>query len=162
MRRGMLVAALSLMLVTLVGGTVSAHGRGGHHRPPQSFGAGAGTADQGGSLRVDAVVLGAVPGTPFSASAVVHFASGDVSVTLQTRADRWGHRGHHGRVQFRHRRGHVLLARAWVPVGATETPGQVPVDVTIVYGTQTVVVHTTGVVEGTASDPGDGGPIQIG
>ncbi len=56
----------------------------------------------------------------------------------------------------------LLLARAWVPVGATETPGEVPVDVTIVFGTQTVVIHTTGLIEGTAPDPGDGGPIQIG
>ncbi len=161
MRRGTLVAALSLMLVTLVGGTVSAHDRG-RHWPAPSFGAGAGAADQGGSLRVDAVVLGSAPGTAFSASAVVHFASGDVSVTLQTRRDRRGHRGHHGPTPSRHRRGQVVLARAWVPVRATETPGDVPVDVTIVYGSRTVVIHTMGLVRGTAPDPGDGGPIQIG
>ncbi len=161
MRRGVLVAALSLMLVTLVGGTVSAHDRGGPRAAP-SFGAGAGTASQGGSLRVDAVVLGANGRAAFSASAVVHFTSGDVNVTLQTKADRWGHGGHHARVQFRHRRGQLLLARAWVPVSATENPGQVPVDVTIVYGKHTVVIRTMGTIEGTATDPGDGGPIQIG
>ncbi len=161
MRRGTLAAALSLMLVTLAGGAVSAHdGRG--HQPFPSFSAGAGTASQGGHLWVGARVQHADRGTAFSATAVVHFVSGDVTVPLETRADRLGHRGHHGRVQFHPRRGHNLHARAWVPVGATETPGDVPVDVTIVYGAQTVVIHTTGHVDGTVPDPGDGGPIQIG
>jgi hypothetical protein len=161
MRRTAIAAALSLMLVTLVGGTVSAHG-GREHQPAPSFAARAGTANQGENLWVGAKEQHAVRGTAFSASAVVHFVSGDVTVPLETRADRLGHRGHHGRVQFHPRRGQSLHARAWVPVGATETPGDVPVDVTIVYGAQTVVIHTTGHVDGTVPDPGDGGPIQIG
>ena len=36
---------------------------------------------------------------------------------------------------------------------ATEKPGKVDVDVTIVYGTRTVVINTTGLIEGTATDP---------
>lgn len=163
MRRGTLVAAVSLMLVTLVGGTVSAHGGRGHH-PGPSFSARAGTASQGGKLWVGAKVRHAVRGEAISASAVVHFASGDVTVTLETRADRRGRRGHHGHFQSHHRRGHAVVARARVPVGATEIPGEVLVDVTIVYGSQTVIIHTSGLIEGTVPppDPDDDGPIQIG
>ncbi len=151
MRRTALAAALSLMLVTLVGGTASAHDRGGHS-PAPSFAAAAGSASQGGYLRVLALVRHADLGVAFSASAVVHFKSGDATVTLETKADRRGGHGHHG-VQFHRRRGHVLVAWGRAPVGATEKPGKVDVDVTIVYGTQTVFIKTTGLIEGTATDP---------
>ena len=158
MRRGVLVAALSLMLVTLVGGTVSAHVEAvtGPHRRSAPCRHG----QQGGSLRVDGVVVGRNGRTAFSASAVVHFASGDVSVPLQTKADRWRH-GHHARVQFRHRRGQPLLARAWVPVSATET-GQVPVDVTIVYGRRIVAIRTFGIDRRNGDGPRRRGRSRIG
>jgi len=44
MRRTALAAALSLMLVAMVGGTVSAHGGRGH-QPAPTFSARAGTAE---------------------------------------------------------------------------------------------------------------------
>ena len=58
-------------------------GRGRHGQP-------------GGYLRVFALVRHADLGVAFSASAVVHFASGDATVTLESRADRRGGHGHHG------------------------------------------------------------------
>jgi hypothetical protein len=84
-----------------------------------------------------------------------------VSVAFAPRvrhAHRWGHAVHA-------RRGHPLVAWAAVPVGAHETPGDVPVDVTITYQTWVVTVHTFGHITGEAppvEDPGDGGPIQYG
>jgi len=150
MRRVALAAALSLMLVTLVGGTVSAH-RGGHS-PEPSYSAWAGTASQGGRLLVVAMVRHARPGTDYSASAVVHFADGDVTVTLEPRANRRGGHGHH-RGAPSHRRGQTVVARGWVPVAATEPPGPVLVDVTIVFGTESLTINTAGLIEGTVPDP---------
>ncbi len=162
MRRTTLAAALSLMLLTLVGGTVSAHGGGWHRRAHQpTFAARAGTAEQGGTLWVGAKVGHAKWGSTFAATAVVHFASGDVKVDFAPRVRRGHHHGH----AVAARRGHPLVAWAAVPVGATETPGDVPVDVTITYQTWVVTIHTFGHINGEAppaDDPGDGGPIQYG
>ena len=159
MRRTALAAALSLMLVAMVGGTVSAHGGRGH-QPAPTFSARASTAEQGGTLWVGAKVGHATWGSTFTATAVVHFASGPVSVDLAPRV-RHQHRGGHGAPV---RRGHPLVAWGAVPVGADETPGDVPVDVTITYQTWVVTVHTFGHITGEAppADPGVGGPIQIG
>jgi hypothetical protein len=47
------------------------------------------------------------------------------------------------------------VARAWVPVGPTETPGEVPVEVTILYDTQVVTISTTGLILGTEPEEED-------
>jgi hypothetical protein len=165
MRRATLVAVLSLSIVALGGAAVSAHGPG---RPPvtPTFAARAGTASQGGYLRVGARVNHAKWCAPFSASAVVHFAAADdVTVTLIERGRRCDRRGHSAGIRYGHRRGVTRMARAWVPVGPTETPGEVPVDVTIVFDGQTVQLQATGLILGTEPEEepaGEEPPDQIG
>lgn len=152
MRRATIVAVLSLAIVALGGATVSAHGRVGPRAEP-TFSARAGTAEQGGWLLVAARVQHAKRCTPFAATAVVHFASGDQTVELkQPRGQRCDRRGHHDAFRHGHRRGATLVARAWVRVAADETPGEVPVDVTIVYGGQVVPLQATGLILGTVPD----------
>ena len=80
MRRATSIVALSLMLIVIVGTTVSAKGQGG--AAAVTFSAEGGTGPAGGTLSVSAAVHGAAPGTMFSAVALVHFATGNVSVAL--------------------------------------------------------------------------------
>jgi hypothetical protein len=138
MKRIGILAVVVLSLVAIFGSTALAA------RPAASFVARAGTAEQGGSLHVRAKVKHAVRTNTFSASAVVHFASGDVSVTLK-------------------RHGRSYTANGRVPVAADETLGPVSVDVTIEYGgtTQTLTVEGTIVPpEDEDEDAGeDGGEI---
>ena len=79
--------------------------------------------------------------TSFSATAVVHFASGDVSVDLR-------------------RAGRSFVARVRVPVAADEALGPVSVDVTITYGETVQMLTIEGVivapdVEDVEDDEGD-------
>jgi hypothetical protein len=96
------------MLVALVAPVVSAA------RPAPSFVGKASAAAPGGALHIMAKVKHAVRGTDFSATATVHFASGDVTVELT-------------------RRGKSFVAGGKVAVPADQPIGEVAVDVTITY-----------------------------
>ena len=98
-----------ILLVALVAPVVSAA------RPAPSFVGKASAAQVGGSLHILAKVKHAVRGTDFSATATVHFASGDVTIDLN-------------------RRGKSYVAGGKVPVPADQPVGPVAVDVTITYG----------------------------
>jgi hypothetical protein len=97
------------LLVALVAPVVSAA------RPAPSFVGKASAAQVGGTLHILAKVKHAVRGTDFSATATVHFASGDVTIELN-------------------RRGKSYVAGGKVPVPADQPVGPVAVDVTITYG----------------------------
>jgi hypothetical protein len=121
MRRLAIVAVTSLALVALVATSVSA-------RPAASFTARANHAEQGAQLRVAAKVKHSVRLSTFSASAVVHFASGDVAVTLTP----------HGK---------SFNASGAAAVAADEAVGPVAVDVTITYNGVDQFVSTWGAVQ---------------
>ena len=72
MRRAAFAVVTGLMLVALVAPVVSAA------RPAASFVGKASAAAPGGTLQIVAKVKHAVRGSDFSATATVHFASGDV------------------------------------------------------------------------------------
>jgi hypothetical protein len=122
MKRLGIFAVTALAFVAIFGSTALAA------RPAASFTAHANHAEQGGSLRVAAAVRHGDHKTAFSASAVVHFASGDVSVDLT-------------------RNGRSLTAHGKVPVAANAAVGPVAVDVTINYGLTTQVVSVMGVIQ---------------
>jgi hypothetical protein len=122
MKRLGVLAVITLACVATFGSTAVAA------RPAAKFVAHANHAAQGGSLLVTAKVLHPVRATAFSASAVVHFTSGDVTTTLK-------------------RHGRAFVAGARVPVAADATLGPVMVDVTIVYGATTQVVTVKGVIQ---------------
>lgn len=119
MKRLGILAILTLTLVAALGSTTIAA------RPAAAFHARAGVAAQGGSLHVTARVGHPVRGTDFSATAVVHFTSGDVTVTLK-------------------RHGRSFHAGTRVPVAADATLGPVAVDVTITYGASVQVINVQG------------------
>ena len=108
MRRVALAILSGLMIVALMAPTVLAA------RPATSFVAKSSAAQQGGALHLLAKAKHGVRGDTFSASAVVHFASGDVTVDLN-------------------RRGKSFVAGAKVAVPADQPVGPVAVDVTITY-----------------------------
>lgn len=146
MRPSIRVAFLGLVIAAMIGAPAGAAAR--HRTLPAHHTAvlaAAGTARQGGTLLVVARVRlphGARHGTEPSATAVVHFASGDVSVDLG------------GRIHAL--RGHWFGGRAWwapvrvwrgaarVPVAADEQTGRVRIDVTISFGDGSVTVATVG------------------
>lgn len=109
MRRVALAIVSGLMIVALMAPTVLAA------RPATSFVAKASAAEPGGALHLIAKAKHATRGTDFSATATVHFASGDVIVELT-------------------RRGKSFVAGGTVPVPADQPIGPVAVDVTITYG----------------------------
>jgi hypothetical protein len=109
MRRVALAIMSGLMIVALMAPTVLAA------RPATSFVAKASAAQPGGALHIVAKAKHATRGTDFSATAVVHFASGDVSVDLN-------------------RHGKSFVAGGKVAVPADQPLGPVAVDVTITYG----------------------------
>lgn len=121
MRRSFTAFAVVLMLVALVGTSVAAA------RPATSFVARANVAEQGGTMLVKAKVKHATKRTPYSATAIIHFASGDVSVDLR-------------------RRGRSYVALVRVPVAVDEALGAVPVEVTIAYGETSQVLAAEGTV----------------
>lgn len=120
MRRSVTTFVMALLLVALIGTTVAA-------RPATSFVARAGVAEQGGTMRVMAKVKHPTKRTPYSATAIVHFASGDVAVELR-------------------RAGKSYVAAVRVPVAADEALGAVPVEVTIVYGETSQVLAAEGTI----------------
>ena len=122
MKRLGIFALTTLAVVAIFGSTALAAG------PSASFSARANHAEQGGALHVTAKVMHGDHKSTFSASAVVHFASGDVSVDLT-------------------RNGRSLNAHARVPVAADAAIGPVAVDVTITYGLTTRVVSVVGVIQ---------------
>jgi hypothetical protein len=119
MRRLGFMLVLTFALVASLGATTVAA------RPDASFRAHASSATQGGTLHVSGKVVHAVRANAFSATAVVHFPTGDVTVTLK-------------------RAGHSFHAGARVAVPADAAVGAVAVDVTITYGAITQVVTTNG------------------
>jgi hypothetical protein len=127
MRRAAFITVISLLLVALSAGVVDAA------RPAASFTARANHAQQGGHMQVRAKVKHAVRGSTFSATAVVHFASGDVTVEMT-------------------RNGKSFNSRAKVDVPADQPVGPVAVDVTVTYNGVPTVVTT----EGTVMPPDDG------
>lgn len=152
MKRIGIVAVMSLALVAIAAPTVSAHDRYGwgwghrhHHQDPVFMGR-ASDANQGGVMRIGAAVKNADRRADFSATAVVHFAN-DVDVVLQVPGRH--HRGH----ARGHARGRWLFAFARVPVAADEPPGDVLVDITIMYKGQEHKLTVMGHVNGDAADP---------
>jgi hypothetical protein len=157
MRRTISVVALCVMLIATIGTL-------GASASAQTFSASAGTAPAGGSLPVSATVHQATTGSTFSAVAVVHFATGDVTWDLQPDAivtakvgttstardaERRHHQRHHHRRRHHHQQTGVdLTASALVPIPGEEPWGTVDIDVTITYGDQVVTVSTTGLVDG--------------
>jgi len=166
MRRATSIVALGLMLVVAVGATVSAKGQGS--ATAVTFSADAGTGPEGGWLPLSATVHNATPGTTFTAVAIVHFATGDVSVKLgpgdltptsrTTRHHERDPRNHQGWWWWRHHHrpgpkptpapGVDLTETSEVPIAGEEPMAAVPVDVTFTYGGQVVTVSTTGHVDG--------------
>lgn len=129
MRRLGLIAIVSLCFVALVGTTVLA-------RPASPFSVKASRAQVGGHLDLSVKAGKSVKNPKFTATAVVHFASGDVKVELT-------------------RKGKSYEARARVRVGAKEAPGEVAVDFTITYGGLSLVLSTKGVIEAPERDDDD-------
>lgn len=184
MRRLASLIVLTLAIVALVGMPTAGHGRGHdgpRHAKAPSFSVLVGSARQGGTMLI------AVKVSPprwhrswkrsmtadLSAKAVVHFASGDVEVTLAPRAAKtrfaaWAAgRGYPG-LGRQAARGTRVWGRpfwaprtwrnAWtvyakVPVAAGEAVGRVAVDVTITYGDTTATVTTTGKVKAAKPAP---------
>ena len=134
MRRVGLILVASLAMVALVAPGVQA--RHGSHKPAATFVAKTNTAVQGGALHVMAKVKHAQHGATFSATATVHFASGDQTVTLN-------------------RHGKSFVAKGTVALASDETPGSVPVDVTVTYNGDDTDVETQGDVEQGDDNSGD-------
>jgi hypothetical protein len=109
MRRVALAIVSGLMIVALMAPSVLAA------RPATSFVAKASAAEPGGAIHLVAKAKHATRGTDFSCSAVVHFASGDVTVDLN-------------------RHGKSFVCGGKVAVPADQPLGPVAVDVTITYG----------------------------
>jgi hypothetical protein len=150
------IVLLGLLITAVVGVPASAAPRWWSPPAPSvNAHAWAGSARQGGTLLVAVEVR--VPrrlarrGVTPVATAVVHFASGDVSVDLagRARAPR-GHRfGHHA---------WWAPSRAWrggagVPVAANEQVGRVAVDVTVTVGDGSVTVTTFGRIRKARGNP---------
>lgn len=108
MRRVALAIVSGLMIVALMAPAVLAA------RPATSFVAKASAAQPGGAIHLIAKAKHATRGTSFTATATVHFASGDVTIDLI-------------------RRGKSFVAGGKVPVPADQPLGPVEVDVVITY-----------------------------
>jgi hypothetical protein len=136
MHRASLFAAVTMLVLSLVGGGVASAATGtiapAHQGPvvqATSFHAHVTKGVQGKRLWIVAKVRHGDHHAAISAQAVVHFTSGDVSVDL--------HRLHHSR---------VLVGR--VPVAADAALGPITVDVTFTYDgvVQPVIVLETRVI----------------
>ena len=143
MRRLGLVAAVSLALLAMFAPGVDArshHGSNTRHHHNGALGVTAHTSHvvQGGKLHIQAKVKHAPRGAAFSAHAVVHFHSGDVSVNLR-------------------QRGRSTVALGAVSVAANETPGVVPVTVTVDLNNSEQEVETDATVGDNPDDNNDDG-----
>ena len=132
MRRLGFLAVTSLAIIAIAVPSVDAR-HGAHHQATVT--AKTSAATQGSALHILAKVKHGQRGASFSASATVHFASGDKTVHLK-------------------RRGSSFTATANVAVNSNETPGTVPVDVTVEYNDDEQEVETEGTVEA-GDDQGD-------
>lgn len=155
MRPVVRIVLLGLLITAVAGLPVSAHRWWSPPAHSIDAHAWAGSARQGGTLLVAVEVR--VPrrlarrGVTPVASAVVHFASGDVSVELAGRE--------------RASRGHRFGGQAWwsparywrgvarVPVSLTEEVGRVAVDVTVTLGDGSVTVSTFGRIRKARGNP---------
>jgi hypothetical protein len=117
MRRVALAIVSGLMIVALMAPTILAA------RPATSFVAKASAAEPGGAIHLVAKAKHATRGTAFSATATVHFESGDEIVQLT-------------------RRGKSFVAGGKVAVPADQPVGPVAVDVVITYGVTANAVDT--------------------
>jgi len=141
MRRFGFIAIAILALLALAAPGVSAH-QASHGAPKTAtFVAKANKAAPGGALRIQAKVKHPQKGATFSATATVHFATGDVTVALK-------------------RHGKSFVATGTAPVSANEAPGTVPVDVTVTYNDADQDVTTDGTVEDNQGDNNDGDDDQ--
>ena len=136
MRRLGFIAVASLALLAIAAPVVQAGHGSGHTPKTPTFVAKTNTAVQGGALRISAKVKHPARGATFSATAVVHFASGDVTVTLN-------------------RHGKSFNARGMAPVSDTETTGAVAVDVTVTYNGVAQLVQTEGRIQPADDDDDD-------
>jgi len=182
MRRLASFVVLAFAMVALVGVPATAH-EGDHdrvhHGKAPRFAVLVGSARQGGTMLIAARVSPPrwhrrwTRARALTATAVVHFASGDVEVTLTPRMSRarflaWSKgRGYPGETFVAARglrvwgrpfwtprkwRNHwTLFAR--VPVAADETVGRVAVDVTITYRDTTATLTTFGIVKPARTEP---------
>jgi hypothetical protein len=112
---------VALLLVTVIGGVAVAA------KPAPSMVARAGAGVAGGSLNIVAKVKHPARPNTFAASAVAHFPSGDVAVTLR-------------------RAGRSFTAVGRLPIPDDATPGRVAIDVTISYAGADNVVSIFGKV----------------
>jgi hypothetical protein len=133
-------AVISLAFVFLFAFSAAAfakHGggddRGGRDGRAATFQVKAGNAEQGGNLKLRARAKHGDRNEVFSASAIVHFASGDVTVTLS-------------------RKGKNLDARVRVPVAQDEALGSVLVDFSVTYGTALQSLSDTGRINANDDD----------
>jgi hypothetical protein len=128
MHRGIRIALASAALVATVGMTALAA-----QPSPFSVKVSPNTIP-GERLQVQVIENPAVgtQSVKYRASAVVHFASGDVSVKLVPD-------------------GNSLVASVKVPVGADEKPQTVTVDVTVTAGSNSIVLHGSGAIKSVKS-----------
>jgi hypothetical protein len=184
MRRLASLFVLAFALVALVGAPVAGHGKdheGPRHAGPPSFTVLVGSARQGGTMLIAARISPPrwhrhwkrSPMQAVSATAVVHFASGDVEVTLTPRAAKarfaaWAKgRGYPGARVLAARGARVWgrpfwAPRSWrsagtlfakVPVAADEAVGRVAVEVTITYGETTATISTFAFIKPATTEP---------
>lgn len=135
MKRVFAISMAVLMVLTLGAGAVAARG----HRPAEFVFRAAQHAHPHGWFRVEARVKRAQPDMPFSVTAVIHFASGDMTVDLTRRNDRY-----------------VAVGRVRVP--DAEYGGAVPVDFTLGYGDTVNNATVNGNVDGPPAPPPDDDP----
>jgi hypothetical protein len=117
MRRVAFGAVVGLLLVALIAPVASAA------RPAPSFVGKASAGNPDGAIHLLAKVKHAVRGSTFSATATVHFASGDVVVNLT-------------------QRGKSFVAGGKAAVPADQPVGTVAVDITITYNGVPTAVPT--------------------
>lgn len=156
MRTTIRIALLGLIIAAVVGvPAAGAHGRRTPPPPRVQASAWASRAVQGGTLVVAARVRLprglARTGVAPAATAVVHFASGDVTVELQGRT--WSARGHRFAPRAWWSPVRVWRGAVRVPVSATEQVGPVKVDLTITLGDGSVKLTTFGRVRRSRTAP---------
>jgi hypothetical protein len=135
-------AVIGLALVFLFAFSAAAFASGGssggsgHHPKTATLQVKAGSAEQGGTLKLRARAKHGDRTQAFGATAVVHFVSGDVTVTLE-------------------RHGKSFNARVKVPVAQDEALGDVPVDFSVTYGAAVQAMGATATIRAADEDHAD-------